>query len=291
MSVSKEFKAHLASGLTTLARCWRVARKDGLVLGFTDHDCALQFEDCAFQADSGMTGFALEQGTGLGVDNTETLGALRADAISEEDISAGLYDGADVQCWLVNWAAPEQRMVLFAGQIGEVTRSGGRFQAEVRGLSEPLNQPIGRAYQKRGNCSLGDKRCRVDVTRPEYRGAYSVVSHENSMVFELQGSGAFDDAWFTHGALLHKASGQNGVIKADVRVDDGRRIELWTPLPGRVTDGDEVTLIAGCDGQFSTCRFKFANHLNFQGFPDLPGDDWITTIPRSNGVNNGGSLR
>lgn len=291
MGVSTEFEAHLAGGLTTLARCWRVERKDGVVLGFTDHDCCLSFEETEFQADSGMTAFALQQGTGLGVDNTETLGALRADAISEEDIAVGRYDGAAVMCWLVNWSDTAQRLGLFAGQIGEIARSGGQFQAEVRGLSEPLNQPIGRAYQRTGSCSLGDQQCQVDLDRPEFSGLFSVVTQEDGISFRLSGEDRFDDGWFIHGVLVLEASGLRGVIKADELREDGRQIELWTPLPDGIEAGEEVRLIAGCDGQFSTCRFKFANHLNFRGFPDIPGDDWITNVPRGDGVNDGGSLR
>ena len=30
--------AHLGEGVTTLCRCWTLTRRDGLVLGFTDHD-------------------------------------------------------------------------------------------------------------------------------------------------------------------------------------------------------------------------------------------------------------
>lgn len=291
MGISNEFQQHLASGLTTLARCWRVARKDGRVFGFTDHDGVLAFDDTEFLADSGLTALALEQGTGLGVDNTETLGALSSDAISEADIAAGFFDGAEVKCWLVNWAEPSQRMVLFAGQIGEITRSGGRFQAEVRGLSEPLNQPMGRVYQKACGSLLGDGRCRVDLERPEFTAVFSVQAQTENSAFQLVGAEGFDDGWFTHGRLLHVASGMQGVIKEDRTTDAGRDVTLWTPLLGQVEDGAEVRLIAGCDGQFATCRFKFSNYLNFWGFPDIPGDEWITRVPRGDGVNDGGSLR
>ena len=291
MGISTEFQRHLASGLTTLARCWRVERKDGRVFGFTDHDGDLAFEDTEFLADSGLTAFALEQGTGLGVDNTETLGALSAEAISEADISLGFFDGAEVKCWLVNWAEPSQRMVLFAGHIGEITRSGGRFQAEVRGLSEPLNQPKGRAYQKACGSILGDGHCQVDLERPEYTAVFSVHYRIENSAFQLAGADGFEDGWFTHGLLLHEASGVRGVIKEDRKTDAGRDVTLWTPLLGEVENGDDVRLIAGCDGQFATCRFKFSNYLNFRGFPDIPGDEWITRVPRGDGVNDGGSLR
>jgi hypothetical protein len=36
-SLSPALAAHLAGGVTTLGRCWRVERKDETVMGFTDH--------------------------------------------------------------------------------------------------------------------------------------------------------------------------------------------------------------------------------------------------------------
>jgi uncharacterized phage protein (TIGR02218 family) len=50
-------------------------------------------------------------------------------------------------------------------------------------------------------------------------------------------------------------------------------------------------LVAGCDKRLETCRLKFNNILNFQGFPDLPGEDWVVAVPRTSGANTGGSLR
>jgi uncharacterized phage protein (TIGR02218 family) len=51
-----------------------------------------------------------------------------------------------------------------------------------------------------------------------------------------------------------------------------------------------VRLEAGCDKRAETCRLKFANFLNFRGFPHLPGEDWLTAVPKAEGANDGGSL-
>ena len=40
-----------------------------------------------------------------------------------------------------------------------------------------------------------------------------------------------------------------------------------------------VRIIAGCDKTAATCRTKFANFLNFRGFPHIPGEDWLTSYP------------
>ncbi|MEQ9528912.1 MAG: DUF2163 domain-containing protein, partial [Parvibaculaceae bacterium] len=42
-AVSPEFAAHVAGGVTTLAWCWKLVRRDGAVLGFTEHDRDLAF--------------------------------------------------------------------------------------------------------------------------------------------------------------------------------------------------------------------------------------------------------
>ena len=94
---------HLGTGITTTCRAWALTRRDGVVMGFTDHDRVLRFDGVAFRPDTGLTALALQQSTGLSVDNTEALGALCDAAIREEDIEAGRYDGADLRAWLVNW--------------------------------------------------------------------------------------------------------------------------------------------------------------------------------------------
>lgn len=48
---------------------------------------------------------------------------------------------------------------------------------------------------------------------------------------------------------------------------------------------------ANCDKRFGTCVGTFANAINFQGFPDIPGDDFLTAVPVEGGRNDGGSRR
>ena len=65
---------HLATGTTTTCRAWAVTRGDGVTLGFTDHDRDLSFDGITFRADTGLSAQAIEQSTGLSVDNTEAIG-------------------------------------------------------------------------------------------------------------------------------------------------------------------------------------------------------------------------
>lgn len=291
---SEAFLAHTASGLTTLCRAWAITRADGEAYGFTDHDRDFTFEDVTFRADTGLTAAALAQSTGLSVDNTEALGALTDAAVREDDIEAGRFDGAEVRAWLVNWANIDVRWLQFRGSIGEIRRAGGAFHAELRGLTEALNRPSGRIYQKPCTAVLGDKGCRFDVSTPGYRHEGSADRIVNGRVFEWDTLDGFEPGWFLRGrldVLDGAAQGLWGMIKHDVIENGVRRIELWEPVRGAIETGTQLRLTAGCDKRFDTCRLKFNNLLNFQGFPDLPTEDWVMAYPTKNGTNSGGSLR
>lgn len=282
--------AHLLSGATTLARCWSVSWRDGVTLGFTDHDLPLSFEGISFAAETGLTASALDQSTGLSVDNTEVLGALNADVITEADIEAGRYDGADVQCWLVNWAKVTERRLLFCGTIGEIRRQGGAFQAELRGLAEALNQSRGRVFQKRCSAVLGDDDCRFDLDTSGFHGNAQVSGVISAVEYVFEDLQHFAPHWFEEGRFRTLAGGGQGLIKRDRLLDGKRHVELWQEMRVAVVPGDMVRLLAGCDKRAETCRVKFDNFLNFRGFPHLPDEDWIVAYPRGGDSNVGGSM-
>lgn len=290
MSLSK----HLQTGATTVSRAWAITRRDGEVLGFTDHDHDLAFEGVQFKARSGLTGRAMQQGTGLAVDNTEALGLLSDAALSEADILAGRYDGAQVRIWWVNWADPGARELRFRGTLGEVVRSGGAFRAELRGLTEPLGRTQGRIYHAACSAVLGDAACRFDLDTPGYAVDLPVLEVENAERFVFAAAGGIAPRWFEKGRLLIKdgvAAQLEGLIKSDTLVSGGREIVLWQRLGMTPTVGDMVRLIAGCDKRPDTCRVKFGNFLNFRGFPHIPGEDWLMAVPRDGEIHDGGSLR
>ena len=162
-ALSPELAAHLVSGTTTLCWCWRVARRDGVVMGFTDHDKALTFGGTTYEAASGFTASDIKDSLGLAVDNLEVTGALSSTTLTDGDLAAGRYDDARIEIYRVNWSDTSQRVLMRAGTLGEVTRGGGAFQAEIRGLAQALNQPVGRAYGHGCDADLGDARCTVSL--------------------------------------------------------------------------------------------------------------------------------
>jgi hypothetical protein len=63
--------------------------------------------------------------------------------------------------------------------------------------------------------------------------------------------------------------------------------------PGDSRCGVDPAIFAGrgCDRRWGTCVGTFGNGANFRGFPDIPGDDFLTASPVEGGRNDGGSRR
>ncbi|MEM9145804.1 MAG: DUF2163 domain-containing protein [Pseudomonadota bacterium] len=285
--------ASLATGVTTHARAWAVTRGDGLVLGFTDHDRPLSFEGITFEAASGLTASALDQGAGLAADSHTVTGALRSEAITDADLEHGLYDGAEIRVWLVDWADVASRHLIARGQIGEVRRGTHAFEAEVLGLIDRLNAPIGRAYLTSCGWRLGGPGCGVDLSDPAYFGTGTVTGIIAAQVVEVSGLNGFASRWFERGRLAW-TSGANqtepGRIKAHRVVGPAVRLTLWQAPAAPIQPGDAFEIRAGCDKASDTCSAKFANLLNYGGFPHMPGDDWASTYPNTGELHDGGSL-
>ena len=162
------FKAHVESGATTLANCWKITRVDAVVLGFTDHDRALSFDGTDYEPAHGLDGGETSDKLGPQVDTTDVVGVLHSDAITEADIAAGLYDGAAVETWRVNWRNVTERLLLRRATIGEIVREDGQFRAELRSGQHALNRVRGRLYGVFCDAVLGDVRCTVAHDHPQF---------------------------------------------------------------------------------------------------------------------------
>jgi uncharacterized phage protein (TIGR02218 family) len=288
-------KDHLDGGATTLCWCWKLTTQAGQVLGFTDHDEDVAFDGVTYEAQAGFTGSEIASSLGLAVDNLDVASALRSERLNETALAAGEYDNAEVEIWLVNWQDPDERLLQRKGNVGEVSHGDLGFSAEVRGLAHRLDQPKGRLFQYGCDATLGDGRCRVDLADPAFRGDGIIIAVEDNRRLKVSGLDVFAEGWFARG-LVTWATGANSGRAMEVKFHrvglSGVTLELWREMSAAITAGDTFTVTAGCDKQFATCRAKFANTLNFRGFPHMPGNDFVASYPnRDDGRNDGGSLR
>ena len=81
-------------------------------------------------------------------------------------------------------------------------------------------------------------------------------------------------------AALERVVGRTYGRDCDARLGDGRCGVDRGAFPG-----------LGCDKRWATCVGVFANGINFQGFPDIPGEDFLTAYPAEGGRHDGGTRR
>ena len=293
LQINPSLAAHLASGSTTLCHCWKVLRRDGSILSFTDHDSDVSFNGKVYLARTGVDATKLDASLGFSVGGMEISGALSAEAISGDDLTNGKYDDATVETWLVNWSDTSQSLLLDIGTIRQVKRSEFGFVAELRGLAHQFDQETGRLFQKACSADLGDGKCHVALNTAQLTVSGIISKTDGATRFDVA-LGGFAASWFTGGKVTFTSGVNNGAtraIKSDSATATTHTLEIWTPMAAPLGVGDAFTLVAGCDKSFATCRSKFSNTANFRGFPHMPGNDVVMRyVTQKDPALDGGSM-
>lgn len=274
-SASPALAAHLNGEVTTLATCWRLERADGWVRGFTDHDRELVIDGLTYVASTGFLPSAIKTASDLSVDNLDVDGFLDDAALRAEDLIAGLFDGARIEVFIVNWADLGQgRLLLRKGFLGEIKRADQRFSAEIRGLSNRLQQTAGKLYSRLCRVDLGSSECGVALgPRTDTYSVTQVIAADMVRIVTARATG-----FFTFGKATFTTGANAGAVN-EVLLHDGQTIRLFVPMPRPIVVGDQIVLVAGCDKTPETCNAKFANILNFRGEPHIPGNDKVFSYP------------
>jgi uncharacterized phage protein (TIGR02218 family) len=274
-SASAGLISHLAQEVTTLAWCWKVSRTDAQVYGFTTHDKDLTFGGLTYSAESGFAASAAQSKLGSSVDNLDISGAITGDIITQADILAGVWDGAEIVVSMVDWADLSQgEIIIQTGSIGNVQAAGNGYVAEMRSLSQMLQNTVGRVSTRRCDANLGDTRCGVTLATYTVTGSVSADSTDWRTF-------TASDLPASAGGLLTWTSGLNNGRSMGIRTASAGAIGLDLPMSYAIQTGDTYTATAGCDKNASTCRDTYNNIANFRGCPFIPGPDAILQYPNA----------
>ncbi len=296
-TIPENMETALKAGVTTHCYGWVLKRLDGVVMGFTDHDKDLVFLDppITLIAETGLSPSALSHSGGLSTDNMDVIGFLRSMSIEEQDLASGLYDGAEITAYRIDWQNTEDLVILLKGSIGEITRGDLAFNAEIRGLAHILNQPTGRVYSSLCDALLGDENtCKWKSSGVDnilnVQSALSRTAFVATIVAGIQGT----DNYYDRGLLSWTQGDNTGVnieIKSTIDLGNGSyQFNLWEEMPYDIIEDARAKVTPGCDKTIQTCKAKFDNVINFQGFPRIPGNDAILQTVKKGVRNDGGSL-
>jgi hypothetical protein len=98
--LTSAMRAHLDEETTRLAAIWRITRKDGVQFFFTDHDRDIVSDGEVYRADAGFERTAIRSDAGFAVDNLDLVGVFAEGGIFEDEVRAGLFDGAEIE---ISW--------------------------------------------------------------------------------------------------------------------------------------------------------------------------------------------
>ncbi len=280
------FEELVSREVTRLVLCWRLIRRDGVVLGFTAHDRDIVLGGQRYRSAPSFTPSALVRSAGADVDSIDVRGALSHEAITEADLLTGRYDLAELRLFLLDWQQPEAGQIdLGSGRLSNVSSDGSAFSVEVRGLTEALDRPIVELTSPECRADLGDKRCRVSLRR--YTRLSAVAAHAENQIVEADALSSYTEAY--HYGRLRWLTGANGSLESEVvaqrlineaSFDQARlALTLREPTVYSISIGDRFMISYGCDKRYATCQGRFINQLNFRGEPFVPGVDALLRYP------------
>jgi uncharacterized phage protein (TIGR02218 family) len=265
------------------ATLWRLTRKDGNVLRFTNHDAGITYASQFYTPMGAISSTAKQKIEGLRDRNLDFNGALTSDAITYNDLIAGKYRQAKIEEYLVDWRYPwADPFASYVYFIVNTTFTGEIWQAQVEGLTHRLKQQVGRVYGRTCDVhAFGDSRCNVAGGEAAYTSSGSVTG-VNVSRRDFNTTVSQPTNYFKYG-YVKWTSGLNTGLTMEVNKSYGTagRLTLWLPMPYDVAVGDTFNVVAGCDRLIGTCFEKFDNVANFRGFPTIPGTDAMLKTPNS----------
>jgi uncharacterized phage protein (TIGR02218 family) len=269
-TLSAPLATHIEGETISLCTLWRVALLEGTVLGFTDHDANILLDGLTYAAASGFTASAIDTTAALNVDNMDVDGMLVSPSITDDDLISGRWDYAAIKIMMINWRDLSAGVItLRVGRLGEVSAAGSKWKAEIRGLMQALQTPIGQIYQPGCRANFGDARCKFDVSTVTTLCTVSAISADGRVLFAPELTlppGLYD------GGKVAFLTGLDHGLVGEVKRNDVGWVELHLPMPLPVQVGDAFNATQGClKRPMEDCKARYNNIINFRGEPYLPG--------------------
>jgi len=249
----------------------RIVRRDGVTVAFTDHDRALTFEGVTY-APMLVAGMAAESRESTARTATQDLHGVIDDAtVLLPDLLGDRYRGAEVYHAIVDWRAPWLAVSRHQKLVRFVKWSGSAFVATLEARSQVLTRPVGGALggvwteqcQKVLGTTTGTHPCYAKIEPWTFSNVEVQTVNDDRMDVQMlvaSWPGSWADDEYRHGEVEWTTGDNVGFVSPIAQyVHANRRVKLLVPTPFPMAIGDKCTVRVGCDGQFTTCKQKFAN--------------------------------
>ncbi len=167
-------------------------------------------------------------------------------------------------------------IVVWTGRVINV-----RFlEKEVTVSCEPIFTSIRRpllrrVYQVACPYILYGISCKLTNTDFSVDGTITTIS---GLTITASEWGAYDDDYFTGGYIERTGTLGGAIDKRPILTQTGTAITINLQIVG-LSVGETITAYPGCNHNLTTCINKFANNLNFGGFPYMPNKNPMDGTP------------
>lgn len=284
---SVQLEARLQVEAPTLARLWRVTRKDGSIMRFTDAVKPITIEvlpDVAphvYRSDISFTASAIFMSRSAANQQSVTMTFIMSDdGFNESELRRRLYDGAVAEIMIVDYEHLDFGVIhVYKGLFGQVRLSDlpiGEVevvpaQGTINGIGLGLEN-----YSQTCRASLGDARCKIDIE--SLKVAFTVGSAIGGSVVA---SALTQDNKHWDLGFVRWTSGRNIGTTSKVQSNNKASTSLFLAAPPffAIEVGDQGEVLPGCDKLRFTCLNKFNNVVNIRAEPDVPDG---AAVPGSN---------
>ena len=272
--------------IKTLAYGWHIIRSDGVALGFTSHDQAQIIGGIRLSAQPGLVPTKIISSLGTQSDGLDISGVLTDDALRDEDLQIGRWNGARTHIFLYDWMNTDADIITLArGELGEIRQTEGAFTAEFLGLTAQLDHQVAPVTSPNCRARFGDHHCKLNQQRFTHEVRVSRIEGNRLFVTDALPGSTSDFAFGELRWLSGPATGLSTFI-----LDNDENSLFVTDVPPNIinlSDAEQslnlrISILMGCDKSIRTCSNRFQNSVNFRGEPYLPGNDLLTRYPGLN---------
>lgn len=259
----------------TWCNIWKLVRSDGFELYLTDHDRAVDWYDGNNYTPMQGATTSAERRQANREATVEMIGIVSDERITETDLRAGLYRGAEITQRTIDWRWGHlyyERLLY----LEQTTYNEDTFTAEAFGIIRKLQHPSGRIYTKDCPYILGgddffrEEHCLLDISSfVQTKTVTTVVDPKREFTFTSIAS--FPDDQYRDGSVEWTDGRNAGTVQLVASyLNSTKTVKLYVQPPFEIEATDAFTLRPGCPGTLEACA-AYGNTLRFGGSPYDPG--------------------
>jgi len=149
----------------TLTHCvlLKIETVGGDIFGMTDLDEDIDYDSVIYKTAVGATPSSFKSDNQLSVNTAELDGVIDVLGITRTNLENGLFDFASITQYRYDYVAESMLEIITRGYWGESKLFKGHYIAELRSLSQRLQEPQGDLLSPTCRAALGDGECGIDI--------------------------------------------------------------------------------------------------------------------------------